>query len=75
MPSFLGRTIYTGPIDGKNLNRLFPGRADGTVSDRIAHTLTEIMRRADVVVDVHSGDATEDLTPRTGSTPSMGRRT
>ena len=67
MPSFLGRTIYTGPIDGKNLNRSFPGRAEGTVSERIAHTLSsEIMRRADVVIDLHSGDANEDLTPWTG---------
>src|SRR5262245_19299651 len=30
MPSFLGRTIYYSPVDGKNLNRVFPGKADGT---------------------------------------------
>lgn len=67
MPSFLGRTVYVGPVDGKNLNRQFPGRADGTLSERIAHTLTtHIMRRADIVVDIHSGDANEDLTPWTG---------
>ena len=34
MPSFLGRTIYFSPIDGKNLNRVYPGRADGKVSER-----------------------------------------
>ena len=67
VPSFLGRTIYVGPVDGKNLNRQFPGRADGTISERIAHTLTnEVMRRADYVIDIHSGDANEDLTPWTG---------
>src|SRR5260370_42609571 len=36
MPSFLGRTVYFSPIDGKNLNRVYPGRKDGTVSERIA---------------------------------------
>src|SRR5262245_39700190 len=28
LPSFLGRTIYYSPIDGQNLNRVFPGKAD-----------------------------------------------
>jgi uncharacterized protein len=67
VPSFLGRTIYVGPVDGKNLNRLFPGRADGTISERIAHVLTtDVIRRADYVIDIHSGDANEDLRPWTG---------
>lgn len=80
VPSFLGRAIYVGPVDGKNLNRQFPGRADGTISERIAYTLTnEVMRRADYVVDIHSGDANEDLTPWTGfyakhGTPDVIRR-
>src|SRR3989454_10631242 len=34
MPSFLGRTIYYSPVDGKNLNRVYPGKDDGTVSER-----------------------------------------
>jgi hypothetical protein len=40
MPSFLGRTIYYSPADGQNLNRVFPGKADGTLSERIADTIT-----------------------------------
>jgi predicted deacylase len=64
MPSFLGRTIYYSPIDGKNLNRVYPGLPDGTVSDRIAHAITtEVIDRADVVVDLHCGDGNEDLRP------------
>jgi predicted deacylase len=67
IPAFLGRTIYTGPIDGKNLNRSYPGKADGTISERIAHRITnDIIKRADYVVDIHSGDANEDLRPWTG---------
>src|SRR5262249_18003477 len=32
MPSFLGRTVYFSPVDGKNLNRVYPGKKDGTIS-------------------------------------------
>src|SRR5438309_3975685 len=40
MPSFLGRTVYFSPVDQKNLNRVYPGKKDGTVSDRIAFAIT-----------------------------------
>lgn len=64
MPSFLGRTVYYSPVDGKNLNRVFPGRADGTVSERIADVLTrEVIGRATHVVDLHGGDGNESLRP------------
>ncbi len=64
MPSFLGRTIYYSPVDGKNLNRVFPGRPDGTLSERIADVLTrEVIARATAVVDLHCGDGNEDLRP------------
>ena len=64
LPSFLRRTVYYSPIDGKNLNRVYPGRPDGTVSDRIAHVITtEIIDRVDYVVDMHSGDGNEMVRP------------
>ena len=64
MPSFLGRTIYYSPADGKNLNRVFPGKADGTLSERIADTITrEVIARATHVVDIHCGDGNESLRP------------
>ncbi len=64
MPSFLGRTIYYSPADNKNLNRVFPGRADGTLSERIADTITrEVIARATHVVDIHCGDGNESLRP------------
>jgi predicted deacylase len=64
LPSFQKRTIYYSPIDGKNLNRVYPGRPDGSVSERIAHAVTtEVIRRADYLVDMHSGDGNEDLIP------------
>lgn len=64
MPSFLGRTIYYSPVDGKNLNRVYPGSPDGTVSERIAHTITtEVIEQADYMADMHSGDGNEALRP------------
>lgn len=66
LPSFLGRTIYYSPVDRKNLNRVYPGRADGTLSERIAYTITrEIIERADALVDLHCGDGNEALRPYT----------
>jgi len=78
-PSFLGRTVYYGPVDGKNLNRAYPGRADGTLSERIAWTITtQVIERADAVVDLHAGDGNESLWPflymSVGDDPAMDAR-
>jgi hypothetical protein len=64
MPSFLGRTIYYSPVDRKNLNRVYPGNKQGTVSERIAYTITtEVISQSDYVVDLHGGDGNESLRP------------
>ena len=64
MPSFLRRTIYYSPVDGKNLNRVYPGKIDGTISERIAYHITkEAIARADYVLDLHCGDGNEALRP------------
>jgi len=64
MPSYLKRTIYYSPVDGKNLNRVFPGKESGTLSERIAYVLTkEVIDRATHLVDLHCGDANESLRP------------
>jgi len=64
MPSFLGRTVYYSPVDGKNLNRVFPGKSDGTLSERIADVITrEVIGRATHVADLHGGDGNESLRP------------
>src|SRR5580658_4806827 len=75
MPSFLGRTIYFSPVDGKNLNRVYPGRADGTVSERIAYAITQqIIDRADYVLDLHCGDGNEWLRPYVYQTVTADER-
>jgi len=64
MPSFLKRTIYYSPVDGKNLNRVYPGKSDGTLSERIAYQITkEVIERADYLIDLHCGDGNESLRP------------
>jgi predicted deacylase len=64
MPSFLARTVYRSPVDGKNLNRVYPGKAEGTSSERIAHFITEeIIEKASYVIDLHCGDGNEWLRP------------
>jgi predicted deacylase len=64
MPSFLGRTVYFSPVDGKNLNRVYPGRRHGTVSERIAYAITtEIIEKSDYLLDLHCGDGNESLRP------------
>ncbi|NND42889.1 MAG: N-alpha-acetyl diaminobutyric acid deacetylase DoeB [Silicimonas sp.] len=56
--------LRCSPIDGGNLNRSFPGRADGTVTQKIAHYIaTELVPPADIVLDFHSGGRTLDFLP------------
>ncbi|WP_226782776.1 N(2)-acetyl-L-2,4-diaminobutanoate deacetylase DoeB [Oceaniglobus trochenteri] len=52
------------PIDGCNMNRSFPGRPDGTVTQKIAHFIaTRLVPMADIVLDYHSGGRTLDFLP------------
>ena len=63
-PSFAARSIYVNPLDGKNLNRVFPGRADGTFAEQLAFWLTHtFIAHADAYIDLHGGDLNEALTP------------
>ena len=62
-PAFRAAT-RTSPIDAGNLNRIFPGRPDGTVTEKIADYFTRILTpMADVVLDFHSGGKTLDFLP------------
>ncbi|MFD3003479.1 succinylglutamate desuccinylase/aspartoacylase family protein [Pontibacter toksunensis] len=67
VPAFLHRTLMINPVDGKNLNRVFPGKPNGTMTECIAHILSnEVIARSDYFVDVHAGDANNDLRPYSG---------
>ncbi|SAI69571.1 ectoine utilization protein EutE [Bordetella ansorpii] len=54
-----GRRV--SPIDEGNLNRLFPGRANGGVTEMIAHYVESVLfPLADLVIDLHSGGRSLD---------------
>ncbi|WP_373086235.1 N(2)-acetyl-L-2,4-diaminobutanoate deacetylase DoeB [Sneathiella sp.] len=54
----------TSPIDGGNMNRVFPGRPDGTVTEKIADFFQRtLLPMADYVIDIHSGGKTLDFVP------------
>ena len=62
-PAFRAGT-RTSPIDRGNLNRAFPGRPDGTVTEKIADYIQRtLLPLADVAVDFHSGGKTLDFVP------------
>ena len=47
------------PIDGTNLNRVFPGRADGSYTEQLADAYFKIVsRHANYLLDFHSGGET-----------------
>lgn len=58
--AFWERSAFVTPQDGRNLNRLFPGRATGTFGERLAYALThDTLTPADAVIDMHAGDIFE----------------
>jgi N-alpha-acetyl-L-2,4-diaminobutyrate deacetylase len=62
-PAFRAGT-RTSPIDKGNMNRSFPGRPDGTVTEKIAdYFQRSLLPRADLVFDFHSGGRTLDFLP------------
>lgn len=52
------------PIDGLDMNRSFPGRPNGTITQVIAHYVHEqILPLCDAVLDLHTGGVSLDLYP------------
>jgi hypothetical protein len=64
LPAFWARTPFVVPLDGKNLNRSFPGDAGGSAAERIAAAVTDkLIKGSDYVIDLHAGDLPEALEP------------
>lgn len=54
-PAVMGNS-RTSPIDDVNMNRCFPGDANGTITQQIAHFIEEeLMPGSDLLMDLHSG--------------------
>jgi len=62
--SFEQKVPHVNPVDGKSMNRFYPGRADGTQSERAAFAITrQVVDVCDHLIDLHGGDLDESLRP------------
>src|SRR6476661_7783215 len=62
--SFEGKVPHVNPVDGKSMNRFYPGKADGTQTERASLAITrEVVEKSDHLIDLHSGDLDESLRP------------
>ena len=67
MRMFESRTGFVSPLDGINLNKAAPGRADGSISEMLAKVLLdEVIGCAAYHIDLHAGDLGEMLLPFAG---------
>jgi predicted deacylase len=62
--SFEQKVPHVNPVDGKSMNRFYPGKQDGTQTERALYVITkQIVERCDYLVDYHGGDLDENLRP------------
>ena len=62
--SFERKVPHVNPIDGKSMNRMYPGRMDGTQTDRASYLMTKmVVEQCDHLIDLHGGDLDESLRP------------
>ena len=64
IPSFEQKVPHVNPVDGKSMNRYYPGRPEGTQTERAAYAITrEVVEKCDYLIDLHGGDLDENLRP------------
>jgi predicted deacylase len=62
IPSFERKVPHLNPVDGKNMNRMYPGKMDGTQTDRASYLITkQVVEQCDHMIDLHGGDIDESL--------------
>ncbi len=62
--SFEQKIAHVNPVDGKSMNRFYPGRLDGTQTERASYLMTkEVVEQCDHLIDLHGGDLDESLRP------------
>src|SRR6185436_18136125 len=64
IPSFEQKVPHLNPVDSKSMNRFYPGKLDGTQTDRASFLITkEVVDKCDHLIDLHGGDLDESLRP------------
>src|SRR5215468_5935557 len=62
--SFEQKVPHVNPVDGKSMNRFYPGKIDGTQTDRVSYLITkQVVEQCDHLIDLHGGDLDESLRP------------
>jgi predicted deacylase len=62
--SFEQKVPHLNPVDRKSMNRFYPGKLDGTQTERAAYMITkEVVEKCDHLIDLHGGDLDESLRP------------
>jgi len=62
--SFEQKVPHLNPVDKKSMNRWYPGKMDGTQTDRASYMITkEVVEKCDHLIDLHGGDLDESLRP------------
>jgi len=62
--SFEQKVPHLNPIDNKSMNRFYPGKADGTQTERASYLITkQVVDPCDYLIDYHGGDLDESLRP------------
>jgi predicted deacylase len=64
IPSFEQKVPHVNPVDRKSMNRWYPGKMDGTQTDRASFLITrQVVEQCDHLIDLHGGDLDESLRP------------
>jgi len=64
VPSFEQKVPHVNPVDGKSMNRFYPGNPDGSQTERVSAQITkQVVERSDYLIDYHGGDLDENLRP------------
>ncbi len=64
IPSFEQKVPHVNPVDKKSMNRFYPGKIDGTQTDRASYLITkQVVEQCDHLIDLHGGDTDESLRP------------
>jgi predicted deacylase len=64
IPSFEQKVPHLNPVDRKSMNRWYPGKMDGTQTDRASFLITkQVVEQCDHLIDLHGGDLDESLRP------------
>jgi predicted deacylase len=64
IPSFEQKVPHLNPTDKKSMNRWYPGKMDGTQTDRASYLITkQVVEQCDHLIDLHGGDLDESLRP------------